>query len=417
MPTAMFTHTLDNGLTLLGEPMATANSVALAIDLPAGAAAEPDDLAGASAVGAEWLLRGAGDRDSRALNDALDSLGLQHSASAGHESLHLSAVLLGRYLDEALAIYGDILRRPRLTPESFEPCRQLIAQDLQGLEDQPARKALALIGEKFFPWPLGRMTLGRDETLQAMTAQAAADHLNRLLTPAGAILAVTGNFDWPALRDRVEALLGDWTGSPPPAVEPGDRADGMHHIRKESSQTHITLACHAPPLAEEACYYPTRVAQAVLSMGMGSRLFTEVREKRALAYAVKASYSALTGQAGLFAYAGTRPELAQQSLDVTLAEIRRLANGVDDEELSRAKTQLRAALVMKGQSTLTRATSLASDFRHLGRLRTLDELNDRIQAVTHDDIRTALAAWPAEDVTILTVGPEPLADPTQPKEP
>ncbi len=415
MATEMFTHTLANGLTLLGEPMPAANSVAVAIDLPAGAAAEPDELAGASSVAAEWLLRGAGDRDSRALNDALDSLGVQHSSSAGHESTHLSAVQLGRYLDDALAIFADILRRPRLPAESFEPCRQLIEQDLQGLEDQPARMALSLIGEKFFPWPLGRMTLGRAETLASMTARGVKEHLARLLTPNGTILAVAGNFDWPALRGRIDALLGDWAGPTPPAVTPGDRAGGMHHIAKDSSQTHITLACPAPPLHDEATYYPIRVAQAVLSMGMGSRLFTEVREKRALAYAVRASYSSMTRQAGLFAYAGTRPELAQQSLDVTLAEVRHLADGVDDEELSRAKTQLRAALVMKGQSTLARANSLASDFRHLGRQRTLDELNDRIQAVTHDDIRTALAAWPADDVTILTVGPEPLAEPTQPK--
>jgi len=402
-----FVHEFDNGLTLLGQRMEQVSSAALTVALPGGASRDPDELAGAASVAAHWLLRGAGGRDTRQLNDALDCLGCRHSESAHAEHLVLSAGLLGMNLSAALAIYADILRRPQLADETFPACRDLVAQDLEGLEDEPMRMCNLLIREKFYPHPLGRSPLGSRATLEAMTADAIRRHLERELTPRGTLMAVAGRFEWPELVDVVAENFGDWTGPGMEAVVPAAPADGVTHITKSTAQVQITLAYPAARIQQEQ-YYAGRVAQMVLSGGMSSRLFTEVREKRALVYAVIAHYHNIKDHAGMFVYAGTTPERAQQTLEVTVGELRRLTEGVGADELARAKAKLKSALIMQGESTAARADALVGDWYHLGRLRGLEELSAAVEAVTVDDVVAYARAFPAEGFTVLTIGPEPL---------
>jgi predicted Zn-dependent peptidase len=401
-----------NGLTLLGQPMGQVSSAALTFAVRAGASCDPEGGEGAASIAAEWLLRGASDRTSRQLNDALDSLGCQHHETVLSEHLQLSACLLGRNLADALALYADILLRPRLEDESFEPCRMLIAQDLDALEDEPAQKCNLLLREKFFPYPLGRCVYGSAHSLAALTAANVRAHVQSHLSPRGAILAAAGRFDWDALRRQVEGLFGDWTGANSPPPTPAEPAGGTTHLHKDSAQVHIALAHRAAPCRDET-YYAARLAEAVLSRGMGSRLLTEVREKRGLVYHVQSSYVSLRDYAGMFTYAATRPEAARETFDVTVGELRRLGDGIEDEELARAKTQLRSALVMQGQSTAARAASLVSDWHHLGALRSLAEISAAIEAVTRDEVLDYLKAYPAEEFTILTIGPGPVERPAE----
>ncbi len=407
MSEEFLTKIFPNGLTLLGQKKDDVSSAAMTLLVNCGSVYDPSALAGSSSVAAEWLFRGAGDRDSRALNDAMDALGCQHDINARSAHLQMSAALLGRNFSEALDIYADILLRPRLEDETFGPSRDLVVQDLASLEDEPARKCNIMLREKFFPYPLARCSYGCEETLAAMTPAAVRNHIQAHLVPDGVILAVAGKFDWDAICEQVENRLGGWARQAPqrPALTP--QAGGVTHIQKDSSQTHIALAYKSVVCRDED-YYPARIAEAVLSRGMGSRLFTEVREKRGLCYHVSASYTALKDYAGIFVYAGTRPDIAQQTLDVTVSELRRLAEGIEAEEITRAKTQLRSSLIMQGESTSARAGTMASDWYHLGHLRSMEDLSQKLQAVTEQEIMDYLRQYPAENFTILTIGPEPL---------
>jgi predicted Zn-dependent peptidase len=402
-----YTRQLPNGLTLLGQHMDGVSSAAVTFALPAGAAHDGDDQAGAASIISEWIFRGAGDRDTRQLNDALDSLGCQHSESVRSEHMVLSASQLRRNLDAVLEIYADIIRRPRLAEEGFEPCRNLTLQDLAGLEDEPARKSNILLREQFFPWPLGRCVFGHEDTLKAAAPQALREHQQKCFSPAGAMLAVAGNFDWDALCEKVESLFSDWDVPAPPPVETTPAKGGLTHIPKASAQVHICLAHNAPTVSDER-YYAARMAETVLSGGMSSRLFTEVREKRGLVYHVSSRYQSLKGCAGIFTYAGSPPEKAQQTFDVTVGELRRLAEGIEEAEMDRARVQLKSSLIMQGESTSARSAALVSDWYHLGRLRGLDELAENIDKVTTTEVLDYLRQWPARDFTILLIGPDKL---------
>ena len=407
MAEEFFVHEFDNGLTLVAQRMSQMSSVAVTIALPAGAAYDSPDSAGSAAVARNWLFRGAGERDTRALNDALDALGCQHSESVRSRRMVLDAALLGKNLPELLAIYADILRRPALPDEGFEPCRDLTQQALEGLADEPMRLCNLLIREKFFPSPLGRSPYGSVETLAGLTAEGLREHVRRRLTPSGTILAVAGSFEWDVLQATIGELLGDWTGEPIGDVAVTDAPRGVTHLAQATAQVQITLAYDAPIIRDDA-YYPARIGQMVLSGGMGSRLFTEVREKRGLVYSVGASYHTLRDHAGLFTHAGTRPDLAQETFDVTLGELRRLGEGIGPGELERAKTQIKSALVMQGESTAARAAALAADWYHLGRLRPLAEIAGRISDVTAETVISYTEACPARRMTVLIMGPEPV---------
>lgn len=398
---------LSNGVTLVGQSMENVSSAAMTIQVRAGSSRDADGLGGTASVATEWALRGAGARDTRQLNDALDALGCQHHESVRSEHVVFSASQLGRNLHDVLAIYADILLRPRLDDETFGPCLALAVQDLASLEDEPARKCSLMLRERFYPFPLGRSPLGSTESLGALTPEAVREHVSSTFSPAGAILSVAGNIQWDAFCADAESLLGDWSVPAPPAPSLTPPAGGTKHVAKDSAQCHIALAHAAWPVADDM-HFAARMARTVLSAGMSSRLFTEVREKRGLAYHVGTTYHSLKHHAGMFTYAGTVPEKAQETFDVTVGEIRRLGDGISGDELARAKTQLKSSLVRQGESTGARAEALASGWYHLNRLRSLEELSHEIDTVTVDDVLAYLHDYPAADLVVLVIGPEPV---------
>lgn len=407
MSQEFFIKEMSNGMTLLGQRMEHVSSTALSLLVPCGAANDPAGQEGAASVLCEWCFRGAGGRDSRQLNDALDFLGCQHSESVLSEHLQISAAQLGRNLGEVLAIYADLLRRPTLADDTFDPCRELALQDLEALEDEPARKCNVILREKFYPYPLGRSVYGQEASLQGLQAAAVRQHARGHFTPQGTILAVAGQIDWDGFCDLAQRHLGDWQGPPPARIEASPPQGGLTFIQKETSQSHIALA-HPAVAADHPSYYAARLAESVLSGGMSSRLFTEVRDKRGLAYHVSCRYHSLKSQAGMFTYAGTAPEHAQETLEVTVNELRRLADGLAEDELERSRVQLKAGLIMQGESTPARAGALVGDWYHLRRLRGLAELSGAIERTTAGEILDYLRNWPPRDFTMLVVGPAPL---------
>jgi predicted Zn-dependent peptidase len=146
----------------------------------------------------------------------------------------------------------------------------------------------------------------------------------------------------------------------------------------------------------------------VLSGGMSSRLFTHVREERGLCYSVWATYQTFKDRASVIAYAGTTAERAQETLDVTLRELKRLREGVSDDELDRVRAGLKSSLIMAEESTSSRAGSLASDWYYLGRVRSTEEIQNEIDGLTPRSILDHVERYPAEDFCIVTLGPQPL---------
>jgi predicted Zn-dependent peptidase len=412
------THQLSNGLTVVGEALPDKRAAAWTLLVPSGAATEPQALDGLTSVLEGVSYRGAVGadatvRDSRQLSDALDDLGVDRGGGAEAEYTTFGGATLGDYLPDALALYADIIRRPRLLQEDFpveefEAQRVLALQALESLEDNPARKMFVQLRRVHFPDSYGRSPLGTREGLQALTPGALRDDHAARFRPDGAILALAGGIDFDDVVRRVENLFGDWSGTlpEPPLPTPVD-AGRVHHIAQETSQQHIGIAYAGVP-STDPHFYDYRVAISVLSGGMGARLFTEVREKRGLVYSVSASAASLRGCGFTLAYAGTTPERSQETLDVLLGELRRMAQGVTAEEIERAKVGMLSGLVMQEESSRARAGAIARDQFVLGRVRSLDEITEAIDKVTPQTVAEFYEANPPRDFTVVTLGPRDL---------
>ena len=405
-----FQHTLPNGLTLLAERMDHVRSASMYLLVPAGFTHDPPDRLGLATLLTELLTRGAGDRDSRALALALDNLGCDSSESVGPFNLILSAGTLARNLDQVLPLYADIVRRPHLPDDELEPSQELALQDLLGLEDSPQEKVILELKSRYYPSPYGRNRYGTAESVQAATPADVRRHYDRRFRANGAILSVAGAIDWSRLKGQVEDLFGDWAGGAEPAPAPGPHAPASAHIHKDTQQTQVSLAFPSVPLAHPD-YYAARGAVGVLSGGMSARLFTEVREKRGLCYSVYASHDTVKDRAAVVGYAGTRTDRAQQTLDVMVAEFRRLVEGVTIDELDRVKASLKTSLVMQQESTGARAGSMAGDWFNLGRVRPVEEIRDAIDRLSPASVLDYVKRFPADELTVVTLGPEPLTVP------
>jgi predicted Zn-dependent peptidase len=403
----VFQHTLTNGMTLLAERMKQVRSAALNFLVPAGCAYDPQEHLGVASVLSDLIVRGAGSRNSRELTLALDNLGVDRDESVGSIHMRFWGATLARNLPAALEIYADILRRPHLPETEIDAVKALAYQELKSIEDEPKQKVLIELRRRHYPAPLGQDRRGTREGIASLTAEVLRGHYRSLFHPKGTILSVAGNINWKRLRDQVEQLFGDWEGAPEPTLKLQPPLPPHEHISKETTQTQIGIAYPSVPIGHDD-YYAAQGAVNVLSGGMSARLFTEVREKRGLCYAVWASYQTFKDRASVVCYAGTTNERAQETLDVTLGELKRLQEGIEPQEVERVQAGLKSSLIMQEESTSARAGTLASDWYYLGRVRSFDEIQSAINALTPQGIVAHVCRYPPREFTIVTLGPKPL---------
>jgi predicted Zn-dependent peptidase len=400
-------HVLNNGMVILGEPMEAVESVAFGFMIPAGAARLPEGCSGAAGVIADWIFRGAGDRDSRQLSDVLDGLGLVRSRSVNGSHITIGAALEAGNLADALDLHADIILRPSLKADQFEPARQLAVDEVLALDDDPRQKVMIKLREQFYPSPLGRSALGEISELKALTAATAEQILRDNFDLSRTIFTVAGKYDFEAICRQMGGLFEVEQQQKERPIELTPSTSQYTHIENDGAQLHIGLMTTTVTPTDEY-YYDARVAVSVLSGGMSARLFTEVREKRGLCYAIGARYHCVKEAAGMMCYAGTTPEKAQQTFDCVVAEFNRLSEGISEEEIARAKVGLKSSLILQSESSSSRAGAIGSDQYILGRVRGLDEIKARIEQTSVDSVLAFLRNNKFEDFTVVTVGPKQL---------
>ncbi|MEM7681625.1 MAG: pitrilysin family protein [Planctomycetota bacterium] len=404
------TQTLESGLRVVAEPMPGAESVALSLLTPAGVASQPAGQDGVAPVLSEMILRGAGGKAAREHAEALDALGVHRATSAGTHHLKASATLLGRNLTEALPLILAMATRPNLEEDALGPAKDLAVQAIDGLQDEPQQQVVHELFAKALPAPWGRPSLGVRDHVEELSVDCVRAYWAKRCGPKGSILSVAGKVDWPGLLEQVEELTAGWIGGGEPTDPTAAAPGGAHHVASDSAQSHIALTYPAVPETDPDSLLQ-RAAVSILSGGMSGRLFSEVREKRGLCYSVSARYLPMRDRGLVMGYAGTTSARAQETLDVFVAELRRLSEGFDDGEFDRAVIGMKSRLVMQGESTGARAEAIAGDLFLRGRARTLDERSAEVAALDPAKLRAFVADRPVDDITLVTLGPAPLRAP------
>ena len=397
-------HVLSNGLTVAVDPLPGAESVARGLYAKVGARSEPEHLSGLAHLVEHMVFKGAGGRDTRALSEAIEDVGGSLNAWTARDQTVFHGRALARDLPLVAELIADLLRSPHFDEEHLEREKQVILSELGECIDSPDDLVHDHLFEASFErQPIGRSVLGTGKTVRSITRQDCFGWLEQQFMPSRLILAASGKVDADALLPIAERLFGDMNARAEPSVEPARFTGGTRNDPRSFEQAHWCLAFEGLAAGDERTPALSLFVQA-LGGGTSSRLFQELREERGLAYSIYAWNQAFadTGLVGI-GCAAEQPRAAE-SVQLTRQILAETAHELTEAELSRAKAQVEAGLLMGLENPQGRADHIARSIEVYGRILSLRELLEQIRSVTLGQARAAGRALLDSPLAVASVG-------------
>ena len=401
---------LENGLRVLSTPMPHTRSVTVSFYVGAGARYERDELAGISHLVEHCVFKGTVDWPEPAdISIAIEGVGGVINAATDREYTVYYAKAPAPQLDVALDVVLDLACRPLFDAGELEKERQVILEELAAVEDSPAQVAgLAMDALLWAGTPIGRDIAGTPKSVASIPHAETVAYWRDQYSPRNAVVSLAGALDPGYVAERVAERTASWEfgeASPWAAAPVASNGNRVALRRKETEQTHLVLG-----LPSVSATHPDRYALAlligILGDGMSSRLFLRVREELGLAYDVHAYGSALHDSGAMHVYLAVDPDRATEALTATLGELSRLRDGVEPEELERARRYVNGRMLMQLEDT--RAVSGWNGSQELlrGEIKTVDEVAAAYEAVTADDLARVAHEYIREDrLRLSAVGP------------
>ncbi len=404
------TTRLENGLVVVTERMDRVETVSLGAYVASGTRNELASENGVSHFLEHMAFKGTERRSAAQIAEEVENVGGHINAYTAREQTAYYVKLLKEDLALGADIIGDILTHSSFAPEELERERGVILQEIGQANDTPDDIVFDHFQETAFPdQPMGRPTLGTDGLIRSMRRETLTGYMRAHYTTGNVVVAAAGNLH----HDQVVALAQEHFADLPTArmetPQAGLYAGGEFRRQKELDQVHVVLGFPSAGYGDPD-YYPVLLLSTLLGGGMSSRLFQEVRERRGLVYSIY-SFNAPFVDGGLFGiYAGTGEDEAGELVPVTLEELRKVQHGsgpdvVRQDELDRARAQLKSSLLMSLESTGSRCEQLARQLQVFGRIIPTAETVARINAVTLDDVRRAAARLFRGSPTLTALGP------------
>jgi len=388
-------------------------SAALGFFVASGSRSEPEEQAGLSHFLEHLLFRGSARFGSTEIDELFDAMGAELNASTDKETTSVYARMLDRHLPRAFEVMADMVFRPAF--QDLDAERQVVLEEIAMYEDDPQDTVFDVLGTAVFgDHPLGRPIIGRAAVIAHTPAREIARFHAERYRPPSVVIAAAGSVDHDAIVELARAHTpgggdGGPAGNGRVAFTPAPEvAAGSTRFRtKDTEQCHVCLGATGLARGDDR-RYALRVLDAIFGGLTSSRLFQAVREERGLAYSVYsfAGQYADTGQVGL--YVGTRPDNLAAALSVIAEQLERLQReAATATELERAKENVKARAVLALESSTARMSRLGSSLLFGLPLLEIDELMERIDAVTLDDLTGLVAEfWQPADLSAAGIGPD-----------
>ncbi len=392
--------------------MPSVRSVSLGFWIGTGSRGESEAEAGLSHLLEHLLFKGSASYSSLEIDQIFDGMGAELNAGTGKETTSVYARVIDEHLPKAFDVISDMVFRPTLREIDSE--RAVILEEIAMYEDDPQEKVFDVLGHAIFPGhPLGRAIIGHASVIaDTPEAEIARFHASRYL-PSNVVIAAAGAVDHDAfVALAAEHLPGDAVGGgsaePPPVIPaPSETTVTRRFERKDTEQFHVCIGGRSLSRHDER-RFALRVLDTIFGGTSSSRLFQEVRERYGLAYSVYSFTSAYqdSGQLGL--YVGTRADNLPEAMRVVDGELARLrTEPATAEELARAKENLKGRVLLALESTGARMSRLGSEILADAPLLTLDEVVERIDAVSLNDLEELAAElWDPARLSIAGIGPD-----------
>ncbi len=373
--------TLANGLRVISESRDGVQTTAVGVWVDAGARYESIANNGVAHMLEHMAFKGTDSRSAQDIAVEIESVGGHLNAYTSREHTAYFARVLKEDLALSVDILADILQRSTFEEAEMARERAVVIQEIGQSEDTPDDIIFDRLQEVSFPdQALGRSILGPAEGVAAMGREVLFDFMAEHYTASRLLLCAAGAVDHDALVAMAEAKFGNLR---PGAHHPFEAAvfkGGESREERELEQVHFALALPALPYDDDD-FYPMQVMSTVLGGGMSSRLFQEVREKRGLCYSIFCFASSYKECGAFTIYAGTGADQVGELVPVICNEMLRLSGDAAQDEVNRARAQLKAGTLMSLESSASRAEQLARQTLVFGRQIPVEELIERIDAV------------------------------------
>jgi predicted Zn-dependent peptidase len=394
---------------VITERMENVRSVALGFWIATGSAMETHEQAGISHLLEHMLFRGAGKLSSREIDEFFDGMGAEVNAGTDRETTSLYTRVLDRHCPRALAVMGEMVWQPRFEDLSAE--REVVLEEIAMYEDDPQDRVFDALGEAVFgEHPLGRAVIGRADVVRDVELDGLRDFHAERYRPERVVAAAAGSVE----HEQLVAMVGEacLQMAAPDALPqlPADSGEPaferrVRFLQKDTEQYHVCLGGRGIARNDER-RFALRVLEGVLGGTSSSRLFQEVRERRGLAYSVFcfSNLHAHTGEVGL--YVGTRPDNLVEAMATIASELQRIVDEpASVQELDRSRENVKGRMVLSLESTAARMNRLGASLLADMPILSVDEIVDRLDAVTFEDMQDLAAElFACERLSVAGVG-------------
>jgi predicted Zn-dependent peptidase len=404
-------HQLSNGLRVVTADMPQVQSVTCMIMLAAGSRYETPDTNGIAHFAEHMFFKGTERRPTaREIGMEVDSLGAEFNAFTSKEYTGYYVKCAADYRDPALDVLVDMIRNSKFEPEEIEREKGVIVEEMNMYYDTPRDFIGGVYDQLLYgDQPLGWDIIGRKETVRAATRETFLDYIGRWYKPVRMVVGLGGRLNGDALG-TAERLLGDLEPDETPAPEPvrlnGDDGHRVTIHHKDSDQAHLCLGVRSYPFVHPD-RYALQMLATILGTGMSSRLFSEVRERRGLAYYVFAANQSYTDAGSLYSQAGVDIARCDEAVKTIAHEFHRIASeAVPADELEKARALAKGRFVLRLENPQGMTMFGLSREVLEGRAVEPQEVLEGLDAVTAEDVqRVAQDVIGSNGINLALIGP------------
>jgi len=376
---------LENGIRVVTASMPGVRSVSMGVLINAGPRDESPEECGLAHLIEHAMFQSTSSKNATQIASIMDTAGGQMGAFTARDYTCYTATVLDDYRTYALELLSDLLLNSIYPEENMEREKGVIMREIDASNDLPSKKVHSILKESIWAdHALGRPIFGWPETVKPLTREDIIYFVHKHYLPNRMIISAAGNLehsDFVAqVRDFFWSLMGESipTDNGPPSYKAGVTIE-----HASVSQAYFSLGIRAFPYAHPD-RYGFHLLNAILGGGISSRLYRRMREERGLVYEISSQYHAYEDDGVLVIEGSTKPEYLMQVLGLTLVELWRLITldePADEEELWKAKMQIRGQHIISGEITSTRMSQLATQEQYFGRYIPAEEIIGEIDAV------------------------------------
>jgi predicted Zn-dependent peptidase len=383
--------TLPNGVRVITERMTRVRSVTVGVWIGSGSREEQPHETGLSHFIEHMVFKGTKNRSAEDIARSVDSIGGGLDAFTSKELVSYQVKILDEHLPEAFDVVADLVRNPLFAKDDIEKEKGVILEELKMEVDNPEYLIHEIFSSSFWKGHgLGRSILGTKQSIRSFNRESVEDYYRAFYTPSNILITAAGSLKHKQLMQLVEDRFSDLKRRRVRAPEPPPKPQAPLIFKNKNSleQVHVYIGVPSIAVPSEsrfACY----ILNTILGGGMSSRLFQNIREKQGLAYTVYSELAMYRDAGCMLIYAGTSLKTARKVIESITHELKQMTDHqVTSEELRRAKDHLKGSYVLGLESTSSRMANLARQELYFKRFFTLDEVLERIEEVTAEEVQT-----------------------------